>query len=138
MERPLALLLLILVPTVGFPAADAVDKSTPPPIAQPPLGMETLFSTAGGLLIVLLLIFALAWAFKRYSHLPKGSGEVVRVIGGTSLGPRERVVVVEVDETRLVLGVAPGRVQTLHVLDRKESKQEDFAGQLNHELQGGE
>lgn len=126
-------ILLMTLPNLGFSAESMTDKVAPS-ISQPSLGMETLFSTAGGLLVILLLIFGLAWAFKRYSHLPKGSGEIVRVVGGASLGPRERVVVVEIDETRLVLGVAPGRVQTLHVLDKKESKVENFASQLDHEL----
>ena len=40
----------------------------------------------------------------------------MRVVGGASVGTRERVVVVEVEDARLVLGVCPGRVQTLHVL----------------------
>ena len=33
------------------------------------------------------------------------------------VGPRERVVLVEVADRILVLGVAPGRVNTLHTLD---------------------
>ncbi|MEG7523045.1 MAG: flagellar biosynthetic protein FliO [Chromatiales bacterium] len=47
---------------------------------------------------------------------------MVTVLGGTSVGPRERVVVVKVDDIRLLLGVAPGRVQTLHVLDQSEDE----------------
>ncbi len=33
------------------------------------------------------------------------------------MGPRERVVLVQVGKQQLLLGVAPGRIQTLHVLD---------------------
>ena len=32
------------------------------------------------------------------------------------MGPRERIVLLEVGETQLLIGVAPGRIQTLHVL----------------------
>ena len=37
--------------------------------------------------------------------------------GATSVGPRERVVLVEVADKVLVLGVSPGRITALHTLD---------------------
>lgn len=79
-------------------------------------GMDTLASTFLGLAFILILIFVMAWVFKRIGHLPMAGKGLVRVVGGTSLGARERVVVVEVEDARLVLGVSPGRIQTLHVL----------------------
>ncbi len=85
-----------------------------------PLGTESLFQTAGGLLLILALIFGAAWLFKRYGNLPMGGKGVVRVLGGASVGPRERVVLIEVESTRLLLGVAPGQVRTLHRLPMDE------------------
>ena len=35
-----------------------------------------------------------------------------------AVGPKERVVLVDVGETRLVLGVAPGHIATLHQMPR--------------------
>lgn len=86
----------------------------------PPLGAEGLLNTAGGLLLVLAIIVGGAWLFKRYAQLPMGGKGLVRVVGGTSVGARERVVVVEVENTRLLLGVAQGHVSTLHVLQGPE------------------
>jgi flagellar protein FliO/FliZ len=134
MQRLVVTLPFILLPSTAYSVVEKADKAAPN-IAASPVGMETLFSTAGGLLFILLLIFGLAWAFKRYTHLPKGSGQSVKVVGGVSLGPRERVVVVEIDNTRLVLGVAPGRVQTLHILPEKKGE-EAFAQQLDQQLKG--
>ncbi len=68
-----------------------------------------------GLLAVLAVIAGAAWLVRRLGRLPSGIHGVVRVLGGMSLGARERVVLVQVGETQLLLGVAPGRVQTLHV-----------------------
>lgn len=79
----------------------------------PPLGGENLLQTTGGLLLILLLIIGGAWLFKRYGSLPLGGRGVVKVVGGVSVGPRERVVVVEVEQRRLLLGVAPGQVRAL-------------------------
>lgn len=135
MPRFIASLPLLLLPTMAYSVVES-DGKTAPKIAVSPVGMETLFSTIGGLLLILVLIFGIAWAFKRYTHLPKGRGQNMRVVGGVSLGPRERVVVVEIDDTRLVLGVAPGRVQTLHVLGEKKREASDFADQLENELKG--
>ncbi len=98
----------------------------------PPLAAESLLNTAGGLLLVLAIIVGGAWLFKRYTHLPLGGKGMVRVVGGASVGARERVVVVEVEETRIVLGVAPGQVNKLHVLP---GLQQSFQNQLQHEEQ---
>ncbi len=135
MSRFIASLPILLLPAIAHSVVEN-DEKTAPKIAVSPVGMETLFSTVGGLLLTLVLIFGIAWAFKRYTHFPKGRGQNMRVVGGVSLGPRERVVVVEIDDTRLVLGVAPGRVQTLHVLNEKKSEASDFADQLKNELKG--
>lgn len=70
-----------------------------------------------GLLAVLAVIAALAWGARRVGRLQGGVGGELRVLGGLSLGSRERVVLVQAGETQLLLGVAPGRVQTLHVLE---------------------
>jgi flagellar protein FliO/FliZ len=56
-------------------------------------------------------------------------------LGGASVGARERVVLVEVENTRLLLGVAPGQVRTLYALPARE---ENFQQQLSkaQETQG--
>jgi flagellar protein FliO/FliZ len=40
------------------------------------------------------------------------------------LGTRERAVLLQVGDQQLVVGVAPGRVQTLHVLDKPLSMED--------------
>jgi flagellar protein FliO/FliZ len=72
---------------------------------------------AFGLALVLGLIVAAGWFAKRFSIGPAASG-LVKVISGAAVGQRERVVVVEVGDTWMVLGVAPGRVNALHTMPR--------------------
>jgi len=74
-----------------------------------------------GMLLSLSLILGLfvlaAWLLKRY--LPQvGKPGPVKVVGATLVGPRERVVVVEVEDTWLVLGVGGGQVRMLHTLPK--------------------
>lgn len=91
-----------------------------------PLGTESLFQTAGGLLLILGLIIGGAWLFKRYAHLPMAGKGYVKVLGGASVGARERVVVVEVENARLLLGVAPGQVRTLYELPAGDAFQQEL------------
>ncbi len=77
-----------------------------------------LAQTTLGLLVVLLVIGAAAWAFKRFGNIHVGAQGRMKIIGGISLGTRERAVLLQVGEQQLVIGVSPGRVQTLHVLDK--------------------
>ena len=72
---------------------------------------------AFGLAVVLGLIVAAGWFAKRFQLGPTSSG-VIKVISGAAVGQRERVVVVEVGDTWMVLGVAPGRVNALHTMPR--------------------
>jgi flagellar protein FliO/FliZ len=99
-------------------AADAVKEKIG--ATTSPLGAESLFQTAGGLLLILGLILGGAWLFRRYGNLPMGGKGVVKVLGGASVGARERVVLIEVDGVRLLLGVAPGQVRTLQRLPMDE------------------
>ena len=97
-------------------------------MGESPLTATALLETAGGLVLVVVLILGLAWLVRRTGHMPGAGKGLVRVLGGVSLGPRERAVVIAVDDVRLLVGVAPGRVQTLHVLTGEAgsaSRQED-------------
>lgn len=81
--------------------------------------METtnLMQSLLSLLIVVGAIFALAWFLRRVQNLrPKGTG-ALRVHSGLSVGNRERVLWIEAGGQHLLIGVAPGRVNTLHVFD---------------------
>jgi flagellar protein FliO/FliZ len=43
-------------------------------------------------------------------------GEAIDVLADVPLGQKERAVLLKVGATQILLGVAPGRVNTLHVL----------------------
>jgi flagellar protein FliO/FliZ len=104
------IVLATLLPTV------ACAQSGPPP---QDLG-GNLFQMLFGLAIVIALLIASLWLLKRLSA-PRGeTAGLLRVIAGTAVGPRERVVVLEVGGTWLVLGVASGRVNALAEIPRQD------------------
>lgn len=77
-----------------------------------------LIQVSGALLGIILLILAGAWIAKRFgvggSSVRGAQG--LKVSASAALGPRERVVVVNVEDARLVLGVTANQVTLLHTL----------------------
>ncbi len=71
-----------------------------------------------GLLLVLGIIIVGTWMLKRFSIIPTISSSHLKIVAATGVGQRERVVIVEVGETWLVLGVAPGQVTRLHTMEK--------------------
>ena len=70
-----------------------------------------------GLLLVLGLIFFLAWLLRRVQQSgPAGKGQVIELIGSRALGPRDRLMLVQVGNEQILLGLSPGTITALHVL----------------------
>lgn len=100
-------------------AADAVAPAPSLPAAAPDLGSSAL-QMLFGLIVVLGLLLGTLWLLKRLSQ-PRGPvAGLMRVVAGVAIGPRERVVILELGNSWLVLGVAPGQVTTLAEIPRQE------------------
>ena len=81
-----------------------------------------------GLAFVLGLIVLASWLLRRFGAGPTAPGSLVRIVTAASVGPREKVVLVEIKDIWLVLGVAPGRVSVLHQLPRQALPQDSHQG----------
>lgn len=84
----------------------------------PELGTGYLLRVTLGLLVVLVSILAVAWLLRSVSHFQTGTDGPFRVLSAISIGPRERIVLLQVGDNQLLVSVVPGRIQTLHVLER--------------------
>lgn len=99
-------------------AAAAGAEGGGAPATSPVVGLvQVLLALA----LVIAAIVATAWLLRRFGPTPLGAGGALRVLGGVAVGPRERLILVEVGETWLVVGVAPGRVSAVHTMPRPES-----------------
>lgn len=96
--------------------AAAAAAAAPPEVST----SGALFQGLLGLLMVLAALAAFFWFLRRFSPGQSAAQGVVKVVGGVMLGPRERLVVVEVGDTWLLVGVGGGQVNTLHTLPRPE------------------
>jgi len=87
------------------------------PSALPDAG-ASLLQVVMGLGVVLAALIGGLWLLKRLSIAHGATAGGLRVIAGASVGPRERVVLVEVEDTWLLVGVAPGQVNALHQMPK--------------------
>lgn len=99
--------------TAAGPAAAAVAPGQPSlPAAGASIGGVLL-----SLVLVLALIVGLAWALRRLQSVRGGGLHAMRVVAQLPLGPRERVVLIQVGERQALVGVAPGGVTSLQLLE---------------------
>lgn len=98
----------------------AADKTAPvgaAPLADP-TATGNLLQVSLSLVVVLVLIAATAWLLRRYIQTPTAAQGFLKVLGGVSLGPRERAVLLQVGDKQLLIGVAPGQIHMLHALEQ--------------------
>ncbi|CAM5235256.1 MAG: flagellar biosynthetic protein FliO [Pseudomonas sp.] len=69
-----------------------------------------------GLLLVVGLIFLLAWLLRRVQQMNPRGTQVIKLVSSQALGPRERLVLVQVGSEQVLIGLSAGRITPLHVL----------------------
>jgi flagellar protein FliO/FliZ len=117
-------------------AADAPAAPAPShPFAAPQAVSTPTAPTAGGLaqvtfalLLVLVAIFAVAWVARRMRGFNNRVGDAIDVLADIPLGQKERAVLLKVGAKQILVGVAPGRVNTLHVLEEPLDLKKPTAG----------
>ena len=107
----------VAVATPARPAATHAVAAHPIHPVAAPSAAGAVGGTVFALVFVLGLILALAWLAKRMPGLAGASNPSLKLVASLSLGPRERVVVVDVGGTQLLLGVGAGGTRALHTLD---------------------
>ncbi|WP_420912849.1 flagellar biosynthetic protein FliO [Chimaeribacter coloradensis] len=107
---------VVTQPVATPPAAAPAHVAVVP--AAPAISTGSLVTQVGsGLGGILLLILLAGWVVKRLGFAPqRRNSALLKVTASCQVGQRERVVVVEVDNTWLVLGVTPTQITPLHTL----------------------
>ncbi len=118
LPRCLVFFLLLVSPLVR--AADTASGAVPPALTSTTELGSSALQMVLGLIVVLGLLLGALWLLKRISQ-PRGAvAGLMRVVAGVAVGPRERVVILELGNSWLVLGVAPGQVSTLAEIPRQD------------------
>ncbi|MEN9595657.1 MAG: hypothetical protein RL236_91 [Pseudomonadota bacterium] len=101
-------------------------------------------SWAIGLLVVLAIFAICVWAIKQLQSATQIGTNRLQIVGGLSLGMREKLVLVQVGGKQLILGVTPNRIEMLHVLEGEdclnkvvfEPTENSFAYKLKQVMKG--
>lgn len=101
---------------IGLPVMAAPVSSASAPAEASVLGSLLQVTLALGLVLG-MIVFA-AWLMRRFSLMPRATGGMMRVVSGVMIGQRERVVIVEVRDQWLVLGVTPQTVNLLSTMPK--------------------
>ncbi|KAF2410771.1 flagellar protein FliO/FliZ [Pseudomonas antarctica] len=107
--------LFLALPLSALAAEPIAQAAAAAPVVSSGIGGQ-LTQLVLGLLLVVGLIFVLAWLMRRVQRIGPGNGQVIEMIGSRVLGPRDRLVLVQVGEEQILLGITPGRITPLHVL----------------------
>jgi flagellar protein FliO/FliZ len=96
--------------------------------AAPGIGTGTYLQAGLALCLIVAVLFGTAWLARKVSG-GKGFGQGgMKIVGGVALGPRERIVLVEIGDDWLVIGIVPGQIRTLHRLAKGSNLPPDLAG----------
>ena len=86
------------------------------PAAEPGVGAE-LLRVCLSLVGIIALIFAAGWLGRRAQGRAQSGGRRIRCVESFAIGTRERVLLLEADGKRLLIGAGQGGLRTLHVYE---------------------
>lgn len=110
-----------------------------------PVSYGQILNWSLGLIVVLSVFFACVWMMRKMGALPMQTKENMQVVGGLSLGMREKLVLVQVGKKQLVLAITPGKIDNLLVLEGEDqlfkekpgdTEKSDFSGKLKQIMAG--
>ncbi len=74
-----------------------------------------------GLTLIIGLLFAGAYLLRKLNGGRSfGHTGPMRIVGGLMISARERIVLLEVGDEWIVIGIVPGQIKTLHTLPKGE------------------
>lgn len=117
---------LAIFPAWMVPPATLAFEAVPPDIGGGALFIKTIM----GLGIVIGSILVLAWLLKRLRVSQALRSQDIKILSSMAMGTREKIVLVEVENKKILLGFAPGNISSLHVFTDRDGDgtRQRFAG----------
>lgn len=104
--------------------------------------LSLLGKTSAALLLVIVVILLAAWLVRRCNLQRRFSQTHLQVISSIAVGQKERIVIVDAEGSRLVLGVTAGSINLLQEKAAPEQppteqavQENSFAGRFTQALQ---
>ena len=106
----LALFAMVTVPAVAQEAVPAVSPSSL-------FTGDYLLQVIGSFVVVILLLVGVLVLLRRFNGVSSQMSGNMRVLSSVGVGQRERVVLLQVGEEQILVGVGPGNVRKIHAFD---------------------
>ena len=84
----------------------------------PVVGGGELLSMGLSMFVVVAVILVLGWMYSRSRFVSGGASELIAVVASRTLGPKERLLIVDVGGQQMLIGMTSTAVQTLHVFEQ--------------------
>lgn len=109
--------LLILLALLISTSIMAETSTSELPVVDP-ISTGYLMKLTGGLLVILVLIFALAWLMKKLQLTQNSQNGLIKIVSAISVGNRDRIALIQVGDEQVLVGLTPGNMQKLHTLKK--------------------
>ncbi len=122
---------------LSFPGLLSAQEKAVDQAAVDPFASAYLLKLTIGLILVVVVIFLLAWMMRKMNLTQHGKSGLIKIVAGLAVGSRDRIVLLQVGDEQLLLGLSPGRIEKLHTLQKtlqvnQESQAESsFANKLS-------
>ena len=95
---------------VSVLAQQAAGSAVADQLAQSSLRM------IGSMAAVLALVCVCAWLLRRWRDRPGAHNGPIEIVSGITLGSKERIVLLQIGDEQVLVGVSPAGMRSLHVV----------------------
>lgn len=116
---------MILISAQALAMAEAAPVVSNPSI---PSSQDQLIQVSIALVLVLALIYAIAWFIKRKQGVHGISNIPMKTIGVLPMGVKEKIILVEVGGKQILLGMTASNINTLATFDEPIVEEKQSSG----------
>ena len=103
-------LIYLLSPVLAFADSEVTALA-------PPIGAADVIHVSSGLVFVVAAIMLAGFLYSRSRAVPGTDNSVIKVIASRPLGAKEKILLLDVANKQLLIGVTASHLRTLHVFD---------------------
>lgn len=118
----------VLLALVSMPLCAAPDSDLPVLTGNSPLGGAEILNVGVSTLFVVVAILGVGWLYSRMKNVGSAANNMINVVSSRPLGAKERLLLIEVGDKQMLIGMTSAQVQTLHVFDQPIPVNEAAAG----------
>lgn len=97
-----------------------------------PVFTSGLLQMVTGLMLVIAAIFTITWVIRRVPGMQATGHGAIRIVDALHVGSRDKILLVQVGDQQMLVGVTAQAINTLHVLSEPVIREHDRSEMANH------